>query len=1378
MSVLPSTARRTVGNFNIGAFVTRAGALSVLVLCASLGTSLFLWWMLEQSYQNKAAETFAEITSVVSRQIEKRMHDHEQVLLGGVGLFNGSDQVSRSEWRRFVSTLRLDENHPGILGIGFSIWLTPAEKEKNIASVRAEGFPEYTIKPLGERPAYSSIMYLEPFNWRNQRAFGYDMYSEPVRRGAMDKAIDSGATTIAAKIILVQETEKDKQSGMLMYTPIYRKGMPTDSVELRRKAFYGFVYSPIRMNDFIYGTMAKLPPDVGFEVYASEAPAEKELMFSSIQTELNQIPTDFVPYFTKRVSLDAYGKKWCIDFKCLPSFARHLERENSRLALGSCILVSFLLSAISYLLSSTRDKALALAATMSRELTEQKVQLERLSNRFALAVDSGGIGVWEWIIPENRLIWDEWMYRLYGVRAENFAGTYEAWMGGLHPDDIERSDAAIIMALNGEREFNIEFRVVWSDGAIRTIRAFGRIERDENDTPHRMTGVSYDITSLTQTSEALASTMSLLGGTLEATMDGVLAVDLNGHISLWNQKFLDLWRVPPELLDKNISDPILAHVVAQMADPEQFLAKVRELYDNPQASSCDTLHLADGRIFLRNSQPQKVGPTIVGRVWSFNDVTDLKMAELALLQANADAVASNETLNAIILTMSDWVWEVDQEGCYTYCSPQVHKVLGYNPSEIEGNTIYDFMSSEEAEQVRSLFSEVSAHTATIKNLESWYIHKEGHQVLICTNGVPILDSDGNLTGYRGVDTDITERSRYEAEREKAIVSAEAANLAKSRFLANMSHEIRTPMNGIIGMGYLALQQDLSPKVHDYLNKITYSGEALMGILNDILDFSKIEANMLTIEEVEFSTMQLFENIATLQKIAAENKGLSLILPEEDTLPPILIGDPLRLQQVITNLINNAIKFTATGEVALSALITEVDEESNRVNILFTVQDSGIGIPPDQLDLLFQPFTQSDTSTTREYGGSGLGLSICQSLVQLMGGDISVTSTPGVGSRFSFSLWCGCTLHKGGEECLTATATMPISAGIGTPPRKPPVCFKNDEFAGVHILLVDDNAINTQLASELLERVGVSVATAANGREAVEMVADAHGAYDLVLMDVQMPVMDGLTAARTIRERWDSSRLPIVAMTAHAMAEERERCLQAGMDDLITKPVNPDALFRMVAAMTSRGDTSRAEPEPVPLPESSPLLPTVQGLDVDELLSRCMDDVTMMKRMANAFVREGAVVVDELCAAIDRDNREAATRQAHSLKGISANVGATELNRICKELEATLKGEGDAATLARFTGAVREQMEIISDVVRTLTMEDDRKVPQSNDRQGDSTATVTALRRALQRGDSSALHLVETLASQLPASLEVETLCRQVDAIDFAGALLTLDKITL
>lgn len=588
------------------------------------------------------------------------------------------------------------------------------------------------------------------------------------------------------------------------------------------------------------------------------------------------------------------------------------------------------------------------------------------------------------------------------------------------------------------------------------------------------------------------------------------------------------------------------------------------------------------------------------------------------------------------------------------------------------------------------------------------------------------------------------------------------------------------MNGIIGMGYLALQTELTPKANDYLSKITYSAESLMGILNDILDFSKIEANMLTIEQVEFSPAQLINNINTLHKNAAENKGIELKLPPPDSLPPTLIGDPLRIQQVITNLLNNAIKFTAKGAVSLDAAVRETDPIGNRANILFTVQDSGIGISPEQIQQLFLPFTQSDTSTTREYGGTGLGLSICQSLVHLMGGEISVTSTPGSGSSFSFSIWCGCDAAREAKSDLAATRdTAASGAPPGTGSQPPPrAAYPGREaFAGLRILLVDDNAINTQLAAEMLERVGATVTTAANGREAVEKVSEADGAFSLVLMDVQMPVMDGHMAAKQIRERWSSDRLPIVAMTAHAMAEERERCLDSGMNDLLTKPINPGALLNMVASITSRGSEPLPATLPPPVSEMSGLPETLPGLSVHELLSRCMGNTDMLMRVVTGFIKEGGSAADALSAAIGQADRNNVLRHVHTLKGLSGNVGATELHKVCKELEAARKSEEGSADFQHFIPLIRQQLELIADSAKTLAAITGRKERVTHAADADSAATISALRTALQNMDSTALKLTEALIAQLPASPELETLFQQVDSIDFDGALLTLDRIT-
>jgi len=375
---------------------------AVLFIC--LFTSLTVWWMLDLSFKEKADASFADVSEDISRRIVKRLHDHEQVLLGGAALFNSFPSVSREEWRRYVSSLKFDQNLPGILGIGYSAWLTPAEKDENVRAIRAEGFPEYRVKPEGVRPVYTSIVYLEPFNWRNQRAFGYDMYTESVRRAAMDKAIDGGATTVAARIVLVQETEVDKQSGMLMYVPVYRNGEPVDSPEQRRKAFQGFVYSPIRMNDFVFGTLQSLPGDVAFEFYADEAQSPGSLLFDSVSAGKVSIPKGFVPALTRKLVIEAYGRSWSFSFKSLPSFSARFEKGKSYTALAVCLVVSLLLSEICFMLLNARNRAITVEEKTRQDLKALSALLEILHAAMeelpldkVLKIALDGVGSMPWI---------------------------------------------------------------------------------------------------------------------------------------------------------------------------------------------------------------------------------------------------------------------------------------------------------------------------------------------------------------------------------------------------------------------------------------------------------------------------------------------------------------------------------------------------------------------------------------------------------------------------------------------------------------------------------------------------------------------------------------------------------------------------------------------------------------------------------------------------------------------------------------------------------------------------------------------------------------------------------------------------------------------
>ena len=484
------------------------------------------------------------------------------------------------------------------------------------------------------------------------------------------------------------------------------------------------------------------------------------------------------------------------------------------------------------------------------------------------------------------------------------------------------------------------------------------------------------------------------------------------------------------------------------------------------------------------------------------------------------------------------------------------------------------------------------------------------------------------------------------EAEAARHHAEEATRAKSMFLANMSHEIRTPMNAIIGMAHLALKTPLSPKQRDYIDKIHTAGVSLLGVINDILDFSKIEAGKLDVESVDFDLDEVLANVSAVTAGRAYEKGLDFQFDIPPQVPRHLRGDPLRLGQVLINLLNNAVKFTEAGSVSLTAK-TDSQSES-QVTLAFTVQDTGIGMGPEQTAMLFQAFTQVDGTNTRRFGGTGLGLSISRKLVEMMGGQISVDSAPSHGSTFRFTV-----------QLQRSALPSPVQSAEPQAPTVMP------NFAGIRVLLVEDNEINQQIAVELLQAAGVVVDVAGDGREALDLLfAPDKPAYDLVLLDVQMPHMDGYATIRAIRAETRFAELPVVAMTAHALIEERERCIASGMNDHLAKPISPHQLFEMVARWTVyRPVTSVAKHA------SSHLhLPAIDGLDVDSGLARTLGDRALYLDLLTRFADEQRGVMPRLRLAIPSD-RALARRLAHTLKSVAGLIGASVVQDLAGEIEA-------------------------------------------------------------------------------------------------------------
>jgi PAS domain S-box-containing protein len=671
------------------------------------------------------------------------------------------------------------------------------------------------------------------------------------------------------------------------------------------------------------------------------------------------------------------------------------------------------------------------------------------------------------------------------------------------------------------------------------------------------------------------------------------------------------------------------------------------------------------------------------------NITERKQAEEALQkeiaerkQAQHDLAERTEFLNSLIEN-SPLAIIVTGSRKLQMCNPAFETLFRCKRAEVLGQPIEEIVGCdpEEAKQIaEDVTGGKEIHSITRRK------RGDGSTLDVELYAVPLW-SDGKISGALAMYQDITERLKAEQAIVRAKEAAEAASRAKSEFLANMSHEIRTPMNGIIGMTELALDTDLNPEQREYLTMVDSSAHSLLGVLNDILDFSKIEAGKLDLEFAPFALRQSMGETIKALGFRARQKGLDLKWRVQSDVPDDFVGDVGRLRQVLVNLVGNALKFTERGEVRVEV---EQDEQSAGLTTLhFRVRDTGIGIAAEKQALIFEPFTQADSSTTRKYGGTGLGLGISSRLIEMMGGTIRVESAIGKGSTFHFTVQVRVADVKrkhppAGSEPGGAGSEENASRKAGGD------CMREKSFT---ILLAEDNSINQLLAKRLLEKYGHTVLVAENGVEAVSCFEREWQRVDAVLMDIQMPKMDGLIAIRSIRtmEKKTQGHVRIIALTAHAMKGDREKCLEAGADDYITKPLHtPD----LVAALDRicNGKTVA--------PENSALAGTRReehAVDWTTALQRMDGDRELLDEVAHLFADEWPRTKDELSGALENEHWDVVERLAHGLKGAAANLCATAVSDSAFELEKLARAGEHQQAREQWRSVLSEGERVVSEI---------------------------------------------------------------------------------
>ncbi|ABK45679.1 multi-sensor hybrid histidine kinase [Magnetococcus marinus MC-1] len=778
----------------------------------------------------------------------------------------------------------------------------------------------------------------------------------------------------------------------------------------------------------------------------------------------------------------------------------------------------------------------------AQQQAEQRLQ--RSEERFALAMRGSNDGLWDWDIPTDRVTFSPRWLEMLGYQGAPQDADMRHWQAHIHPDDQPRVEQALGRFLSGDQQhYHSEYRMRHKDGHTIAVLSRAFVLRDATGRAIRMVGTHADITALKEQARRLRESETRFRAYFEQSVVGMVMASLDRHFIDANHAFCHMLGYSRgELLKMNFPQ------ITYPDDLERDLVQFEQLRSG-QVSAFEM----EKRYLHRDGHP----------VWGLLSATTVKdelgqasylIAQVQNIDTQKKALEQLRQSESMMrgyfeLGLIGMATTTAQHG-WVQINQRLCEILGYPEMALRQKSWAEITHPQDRQADEVAIERLRKGLSEGYALEKRFIRQDGAFIYASISAGCLRKEGGEIGHFLTLVQDITARKRMELALQEQKEQAEAANRAKSTFLAVMSHEIRTPMNAILGMAELLRESDLTSRQHWCVETLNRSGESLLSLINDILDLSKIEAERLTLEHVVFDLVQLVGDVCSLFGYEAQSKGLALKHHIAPTLPRYVVGDPIRLRQIMMNLVGNAVKFTKQGHVSV-----ELNPLADG-RLSFVIRDTGIGVSVEQQRNIFKPFTQADSSITREHGGTGLGLTICMRLVALMGGEMQLESTLGEGSCFHFELELPAA-PPGAESVVGTPRTL---ADVASALRLESAAHHNDP-----ILVVDDAEDNRMLVNVFLKKTRYTLVMAENGLEAVN--AFKQQPFALVLMDIQMPLMDGYEATRQIRQ-WEqqkgSGRTPIIALTAHALSEESQQILEAGCDIHLTKPIRKSKLLEVLA----------------------------------------------------------------------------------------------------------------------------------------------------------------------------------------------------------------------